>query len=56
MKKMNFNIKDKLFLVLFMVSLTAISYGTYKVIGLKTGSGTVSIVQVIKTTVTNIIS
>lgn len=56
MKKRIFNIKDKLFLALFAVSWTAISYGTYKVIGLKTGSDTVSIVQVIKTTVADIIT
>lgn len=55
MRKRIFNVKDKLFLVLFTITWTAISYGTYKVIGLKTGEETVSIVQVIKTTVANFI-
>lgn len=56
MRKRFFNVKDKLFLVLFTISWTAISYGTYKVIGLKTGSETISIVKVIKTTVSNFIT
>lgn len=56
MKRKLFSIKDKLFLGLFSIGWFAICYAAYKVVGLKSGEETISLVQVLKTTVTNFIS
>ena len=53
MEKRIFSVKDKLFLGLFILGWTAISYATYKVIGIKSGEEKFSLVQAIKTTVSD---
>lgn len=55
MKKKLFSIKDKFFLSLFTIGCFAICYATYKVIGIKSGEQTFSIVRALKTSVVNFI-
>ena len=55
MKKKIFSIKDKMFLSLFTLGWFAICYATYKVIGIKSGEETFSIVRALKTSVVDFI-
>ena len=54
MKSKIFSRKDKLFLVLFSISFFSISYSTYKVVGILKEEETISLVQVLKSTVSNL--
>lgn len=56
MKSRFFSVRDKLFMVLFSIGWFVITYATYKVIGAKTGEETLSLVNVIKSTISNVMS
>lgn len=48
--------KDKVFLSLFLLGWLTISYSVYKVIGIKSGEETISVVSIIKDTISNYIT